>query len=363
MCTIEIPITTTQAFAELLLDTYNKAALTLMISIGHQTRLFDVIGNMPPARSEEIAQAAGLQERYVREWLGAMVTGQMVNYNPDTNQYHLPAEHAAFLMRSSGADNLAVFAQYIPVLGSVENDILQCFKNGGGVPYTAFNRFHEVMAEDSGQSVLSALFDHILPLVPGLTEALEKGIEVMDIGCGSGRALNMLAKKFPKSQFTGYDLCLEPIETARAEARKAGLTNVTFEQRDLTDFTPGKHFDLITAFDAIHDQARPDKVLSLIYNALKQDGTFLMQDIDASSHLHNNLTHPLGTLLYAISCMHCMTVSLAQNGMGLGTMWGVEKAQEMLKEAGFQHMQVNRLPHDVQNCYYVVKKQITDAKV
>jgi cyclopropane fatty-acyl-phospholipid synthase-like methyltransferase len=112
------------------------------------------------------------------------------------------------------------------------------------------------MAENSGQSVLSSLLEHILPLAPGLIESLEKGIDVMDIACGSGRALNLLAKSFRQSRFIGYDLCLETIETVRAEASNLGLTNVTFEQRDLTDFSPNKQFDLITAFDAIHDQAR-----------------------------------------------------------------------------------------------------------
>ncbi|MDO1448228.1 class I SAM-dependent methyltransferase [Rhodocytophaga aerolata] len=362
MCTLEMP-TATQDFAGTLLHTYNQAALTLMISVGHQAGLFDQMGTMPPATSVEIAAATGLQERYVREWLGAMVTGEIIDYTPETGQYHLPASRAAFLMRSSGSDNLAVFAQYIPVLATVENDILNCFKNGGGVPYAKYSRFHEVMAEDSGQSVLSSLIDQILPLAPGLTASLEKGIEVMDVGCGSGRALNLLAKTFPKSRFTGYDLCLEPLEVARAEAHKAGLTNVTFQQRDLTHFAPDQPFDLITAFDAIHDQARPDQVLAMIYQSLKQDGTFLMQDIDGSSHLHNNLHHPLGTFLYTVSCMHCMTVSLAQDGMALGTMWGTEKAEQLLKEAGFKHMSVKRLPHDAQNCYYIVKKEITYPKV
>lgn len=356
MCIAETLPTTTAAFPDQLLDMYNKAATTLMISIGHQTGLFDILGIIPPATSKEIAKAASLNERYVREWLGAMVAGQIIHYNPETQTYLLPAEHAAFLMRSSGADNIAVFAQYIPVLGSVESEVINCFKNGGGVPYAAFDRFHQVMAEDSGQSALSSLFAHILPLAPGITDALEKGIEVLDIGCGSGRAINLMAKTYPNSHFTGYDLCEEPILTARAEAEKLGVSNVTFEQRDLTDYQPSRQFDLITAFDAIHDQARPDKVLSLVNKALKPDGTFLMQDIDASSHLHNNLKHPLGALLYTVSCMHCMTVSLAQDGMGLGTMWGVEKAQEMLREAGFSGVTIHRLPHDVQNCYYIIKK-------
>jgi SAM-dependent methyltransferase len=115
-------------------------------------------------------------------------------------------------------------------------------------------------------------------------------------------------------------------------------------------------FDLITAFDAIHDQPKPDLVLQNIYQSLSPKGVFLMQDILASTPLKDNISHPLGTFLYTISCMHCMTVSLSQNGAGLGAMWGKEKAVSMLKEAGFDNIEVKTLPHDFQNYYYVAHK-------
>lgn len=110
------------------------------------------------------------------------------------------------------------------------------------------------------------------------------------------------------------------------------------------------------AFDAVHDQAEPAAVLAGIAGVLRPDGVYLMQDIAGSSHLHNNVDHPLGPFLYTISCMHRMTVSLAQNGEGLGAMWGEEKAKEMLGEAGFGELEVRRLPHDLQNSYYVARR-------
>lgn len=344
------------AFAGQLIGLLNQGALSLMVSVGHRTGLFDTLGDCGEVTASELASAAGLNERYVREWLGAMVTGRIVEFDPATGCYHLPAEHAAFLTRSAGADNIAVFAQYIPVLGSVEDRIVDCFRHGGGVPYDEYRRFHEVMAEDSGQSVLSALLEKTLPLVPGITGQLQAGIEVLDIGCGSGRALIRMAAAFPKSRFLGVDLCAEPIVRARQEAASAGLYNIRFEQRDLTTSRPERRYHLVTAFDAIHDQARPDRVLSLVYESLLPGGWFLMQDIDGSSQVENNLDHPIGPLLYTISCMHCMTVSLAQDGMGLGAMWGTEKALEMLRLAGFTQVDVHRLDHDFQNCYYVTRK-------
>ena len=185
-------------FADSLIDTLNKSSLSLMISIGHRSGLFDTMAEMDYATSAEIANKADLNERYVREWLGAMVTGGVIEYVPKSKSYRLPPEHSAFLTRKAGADNIAVFTQYLSVLGNVEDDILTCFKNGGGVPYSKFNRFHDVMAEDSGQSVLHSLESHILPFVPGLIEKLNSGIQVLDAGCGSGRIINKLASLFPK---------------------------------------------------------------------------------------------------------------------------------------------------------------------
>jgi ubiquinone/menaquinone biosynthesis C-methylase UbiE len=344
------------AFVDRMLNMLNEGALALMSSLGHRTRLFDVMSDLPPSTSEQIADAAELNERYVREWLGAMVAGSVVDYDPQNKTYYLPPEHGAVLIRSAAPDNMAVFAQYIPLLGTVEDQIVECFKKGGGIPYSAFGRFHEVMAEDSGQTVVAALMDSILPLVPGLIEDLEKGIEVLDVGCGSGRALNLMAKSFPGSRFTGYDFSEEAIATGKMAAQKQGLTNLRFEVKDVTSLESTDYFQLITAFDAIHDQVYPDRVLKEIERALYPDGTFLMQDIAASTHVHKNIDHPVGPLLYTISVMHCMTVSLAANGAGLGTMWGEEKAREMLQAAGFTKIDVKKLPHDFQNAFYIIQK-------
>jgi len=248
------------------------------------------------------------------------------------------------------------FMQFIPLLGSVEDGIFSAFQHGGGVPYSSFTRFQEVMAEESSQSVLPALFSHILPLAPEITARLEQGIDVLDLGCGRGQALVAMAARFPNSRFVGYDFSVEGITTAQAAATAKGLTNLRFEVLDVAKLNELERYDLICTFDAIHDQAKPDVVLRNIYNALRTDGLYLMQDIAGSSHVHHNLNHPLGPYLYTISTMHCMTVSLAEHGAGLGTMWGKEKALEMLATAGFTNTQVHELPHDMVNYYYVIRK-------
>jgi ubiquinone/menaquinone biosynthesis C-methylase UbiE len=254
---------------------------------------------------------------------------------------------------------MAVFTQYIGLMGSVEDDIVECFKKGGGVPYSRFSRFHEVMAEDSGQSVLSSLESHILPLVPNLTDRLAEGIRMLDAGCGRGKIVNRLAALYPRSRFVGLDLSVDAIEYAREAASRAGRDNVEFVAADLTHFDESAEkeaFDFITTFDAIHDQAKPLNVLEGIHRALKPDGVYLMQDISGTSHVHKDIEHPIGTFLYAVSCMHCMTVSLAQGGEGLGAMWGEEKTREYLTRAGFRSITTHRLAHDIQNNWYVVTK-------
>jgi len=342
-----------KAFTERLLGCFNDAALALMISIGHRTRLFDVMADMDPATSQEIADRARLSERYVREWLAAMTTGGMIDHNPATNRYWLPVERAACLTRAATPNNLASVAQWFAVLGAVEDKVVDAFAHGRGVPYSAYGRFHEVMAEESGQTVVAGLDEHILPLVPGLEDRLERGIDVVDVGCGRGKALMHLAERFPRSRFTGIDISEAATASAVSEAVERELHNIQFSRIDAARWDATEAYDLVLAFDAIHDQPEPGQVLLNIRRALRPGGLFLMQDIAAASCVHGNRNHPVGPFIYTISCMHCMSVSLAGGGPGLGAAWGKELALDMLADAGFDQVRVEQLPHDIMNYYYI----------
>jgi SAM-dependent methyltransferase len=354
-------------FAANLTDIINGGTLSLMISIGHKTHLFDTMSKSCEqkrfATSVEIAKAANLNERYVREWLGAMVTGQIVNYDKSTDSYSLPPEHAALLTRSAGIDNFAMFFQYISLMGIVEDKIVECFYKGGGVPYSEYPRFQELQAEETSRIFDARLVDQILPLSSGLRDRLVRGIDVLDVGCGRGHAINVMAKAFPGSRFVGYDISDEGIRAANEEANKMGLSNVRFAIKDLSLMNDSEQYDLITAFDTIHDQAQPTKVLKKIYDALRMGssdettGIFLMQDIAASSYVNENISYPLAPTLYTISTMHCMTVSLASNGEGLGAVWGRQKAEQKLREAGFSgEIDVREIEGDILNYYYITRK-------
>jgi 2-polyprenyl-3-methyl-5-hydroxy-6-metoxy-1,4-benzoquinol methylase len=261
------------------------------------------------------------------------------------------------LTSAAGPNNLALVAQFIPLLSEVEQKIVGCFRAGGGLPYSEFPRFHKLMAEMSGVVFDAALIDVVLPLVDGLPERLRAGADVADFGCGSGHAINLMAQAFPESRFTGIDFSDEAVAAGRQEAARLALKNATFASHNLAELTTVGAYDVITVFDAIHDQAQPARVLENIYRALRPGGVLLMADIKASSRLEDNVGVPMSTYLYTTSLMHCMTVSLASGGAGLGAAWGTQLATSMLADAGFDDVRVAEVESDLINNYYLAYKR------
>lgn len=345
-----------EAFAERTLGILTDGCVALMGSLGHQLGLFDTLAELAPSTSAEVAEASGLHERYVREWLGAMVTAGIVDHDPTTRRYHLPPEHAASLTRAAGDDNLARLLQFVPLLAGVHDPVADCFRHGGGVGYEHFAAFQAVMADTNDGLVDALLVDQIVPLAPGLETALAAGTTVADIGCGRGHAAIVLARAFPDSTVVGYDIDEDAIAHARGRARDLGVTNVRFEVRDVADLHGAGPFGLVLALDAVHDQAQPATVLEGVARALAPDGTFLMVDIAASSDVSDNVDLPWAPFLYTVSTLHCMTVSLAQDGAGLGTAWGRQLATQMLGEAGFGSVDVHALEEDPFDLVYVARR-------
>ncbi|QLL10302.1 class I SAM-dependent methyltransferase [Mycobacterium vicinigordonae] len=347
---------TTEAFTERMVAAIDGASLAILVSVGHQTGLLETMAELPPSTSAQIADAAGLNERYVREWLGGMTTGCIVDYDAAAATYSLPAHRAAVLTRAAGPHNLAVVAQFVPLLSEVEQKIIDCFRVGGGLHYREYPRFHALMAEMSGMVFDGSLIDNVLPIVDGLVERLRSGVDVADVGCGSGHASNLMAEAFPASRFTGIDFSDEAIAAGVAEAARLGLNNSSFESHDLTRLDKVDAYDVITAFDTIHDQAQPARVLENIHRSLRPGGVLLMADVKASSRVEENIGHPMGSYLYTTSLMHCMTVSLALDGAGLGAVWGRQLATSMLADAGFEDVEVAEIESDPFNYFYIARK-------
>jgi SAM-dependent methyltransferase len=342
-------------FANRLLDIYTGGFLTYMIEIGNATGLFTAAAD-GPVSSTQLAERAGLSERHVREWLGAMVVAGIFEYQPESAVYSLPPEHATCLTGNSPY-NLAPRALGLSRLGKLVPKVIETFRHGGGVPYPDYMPdFTELMDALGRNRYDNLLVSVYLGLAPGLLERLGKGISVADIGCGSGHVANLMAQAFPRSSFVGYDLSDNGIAVAASEADKLRLANVRFELLDLVRLPEEPKFDLITAFDVIHDQAQPAEVLERVNRALAPGGTFFMFDIRASSRLEENIANPMAAYLYSISVLHCMQVSLAYDGAGLGTCWGEQLARRMLADAGFGSVQTFEPPLDPTNLLYLCAK-------
>ncbi len=341
------------AVVERLLRILDDGAVCILTSIGQEVGLFDTLAALPPATSVQVADAAGLDERYLREWLGGMVTAGFVEYVPEDRTYYICPDHTPFLTGNT-PDNLARTMRFVSLMGLVQPKVVEAFRHGGGLSYDDYPGFHHLQAADSAAVKDTSLLDTILPLA-GVTDRLEQGIDVADIGCGEGHAINLMARAYPRSRFIGYDFGQEAVEAARREAAAWGLTNARFEVLDVAQLAEEAAYDLITTFDAVHDQAHPATVLANIRRALRPDGRYLMVDIKASSNLEDNLDLPWASFLYAVSTVHCMSVSLGQGGDGLGTVWGIQTAERMVREAGFSDVVVHDLEQDPFNAYFVAR--------
>jgi SAM-dependent methyltransferase len=340
-------------FGGALVGMYSGAVLTQLIAVGHETGLFHA-GAEGPASSLELAERAGLDERYVREWLGAMTTGGVFTYDPEARTYELPPEHAVWLV-GDRASNAAPMSLMLNHFGTLLPRLVECFREGGGIPYSAFRPEFTDRMDDLWRRIYDEkLLDGFIGPVAGLPERLRAGIEVADIGCGTGHVVNLLADAYPASRFVGYDIASDAIAAAEDEAKAMGVTNARFEVLDVAQLPSESKLDLITAFDAIHDQVDPAGVVSKIRGAMADGGIFLMVDFKFSSNLEDNVGNPFAPLYYGISTMHCMTTSLADGGAGLGAVWGIQTARRMLADAGFTEVEVLDSPRP-QNCIYVCR--------
>lgn len=342
-------------FACHLSSLYQGALLTYLIDIAHRTGLFTAAAH-GPATSVQLSARAGLSERYVREWLGAMVTGGVMDFDPASQTYTLPTEHTLLL---TGPSSMAPLAQTITPLAKHVHQVARAFRDGGGVP----DADYRPEFTDALDVVLRSAYDQFLisaylPLAPGLTKRLTAGARVADVACGTGHALVLLARTYPASNFVGYDLDDGAIARARAEASGAGLGNLRFETRDAARLTVQQPYDVVFVFTALHDQVDPAGVLERIYAALTGGGVLFMKEPRAGDGLEANLNNPFAAVLYGLSTLYCLPVSLAHGGAGIGTVFGEQLARELLADAGFVETVVHNAPGDPTDAIYISRKEV-----
>ncbi|MFC9915315.1 methyltransferase domain-containing protein [Streptomyces sp. NPDC127197] len=324
-----------EAFMEKALGDLSGAMTIGLCHLGDRLGLFKELATSGPAGSQELADRLDLNERYVREWLRGLTAAGYLE-EPEPGRFALPAEHAPALADESGPMFLGGVYQMIPATLTPYERLCEMFRSGGGVPQSDYpDILWDGMSRFTGSWFESVMVDDWLSTFPHVVEGLERGIDVADVGCGAGRALIVLAKAFPRSRFTSFDNFPGQVERARQNAEKAGVADrVTFETMDVAQGLPGR-YDLITTFDVIHDAAEPKQLLSAIRAAVKDDGDYLMLEINCRDRPEDNVG-PVATMFYGFSMFYCMTTSLASGGAALGTC-GMPEAvvRSMCAEAGF----------------------------
>jgi SAM-dependent methyltransferase len=343
------------SFLDKVLRDLSGTYVTMACSIGDRLGLFKDLSANGPATSGELAMRTQINERYAREWLSCLTCAGYLEYDPSSSRFKLPPEYVAALAEEGGP--MFVAGTYQGLIAESKNIIplAEAFKKGGGIPPEAYDQNEW----DGLERFTSTWFENLLvqqwiPAVPDVKIGLERGIAVADIGCGRGRALIKLAQKFPNSRFTGYDSFPPTIERARKNATEAGVEKrVSFKYLNVVHGLPDR-YDLITTFDVIHDMVDPRGALRAIRNALRPGGTYLLLDFKAKDHLEENIG-TFGAMAYGFSLFYCLTVSLAEGGVGLGTMGLSEsKVRELCTEVGFGKVRLLDLDNPF-NALYEIK--------
>lgn len=343
-----------EAFVGKALADTSATMITILVVIGDRLGLFKNLAAHGATTSPELAERAGIHERYAREWLGAMASAGYLEYDAVQGRFTLPPEHAPALAEENGPFFFGGMLQMIPATVGVLGQVTEAFRKGGGVPYEAYNAdWWDGMERFTNTWFENLLTQQWIPAMPDVQEKLQHGVRVADVGCGRGRALIKLAQAFPNSRYVGYDVFGPSIERASANAKAAGIGGrVSFRQLDASKGLPEQH-DVITTFDVVHDAANPLALLRAIRQALPRDGFFVCLDMNCSHKLEENIG-PLGALFHGFSVLYCMTTSLGAGGVGLGTLGFHEpKVRELCAEAGFSTVRRIPLENPFNNLYEV----------
>jgi 2-polyprenyl-3-methyl-5-hydroxy-6-metoxy-1,4-benzoquinol methylase len=328
------------------------ASLTVALAyIGDRLGVFKLMASGESMTSRQIAERTGLNERYIREWASTMAAAGYIEYKPADVSFRMNPAQAMVLAQEDNTFFTGGAFQYAVACYRQIGKLMDAFRSGGGVPFTDFGpEIVEAIERLFHAGYEAWVAEEWIPAVPGLRATLDGGAEVAEVGCGAGQCIVPVAAVYPNSRFTGYDVDAASIALACAKAIKAGVADrLVFEQVAAEKIVSADRFDLVMAFNCIHDMAQPRAALAGIHRALKPGGIFLWSEAQAADQLEENFT-PVGRTMYGASTIHCMTVSLAQGGEGLGSVISGKLARELGREAGFSEFEI--LP--VKNPYHQI---------
>ena len=325
-----------EAFIGQVVTDLGAAFSGVLVNVGRKLGLYTAMADLGPCTSVALAEATGIRERYVREWLANQAAGGYVAYNGKTQTYLLPPAQAMVLALDQSPIFMASAFEVAASFWLDEDQIVEAFRSGEGLGWHAHNHRLFCGTESFFRTGYRAnLVGQWLPALDGVVERLERGAMVADIGCGHGASTILMAQAFPKSGFIGQDYHQASIAAARKRAAEQGVKgNITFEVKAATEFD-GRDFDLICFMDCLHDLGDPVGALARCRKGLKPDGKVLLVEPYAGDRLEENL-NPIGRMYYAASAMACTPNSLSQEvGLALGAQAGEERLRRVARDAGF----------------------------
>jgi 2-polyprenyl-3-methyl-5-hydroxy-6-metoxy-1,4-benzoquinol methylase len=312
---------------------FGAMASGTLVNVGDRLGLYRALNDRGPLTSQQLAQATGTSERYVREWLNSQAASNYVSYDGD-GRYSLSAEQVELFANEDSPFSMLGGFQLIAAATRSVPRLIERFKTGEGLGWHEHDpELFEGTLRFFRPGYLANLVSAWLPALDGVVAKLEHGARVMDVGCGLGASTIIMAKAFPKSEFAGSDYHGASIEAARAAAAKAGVSNCNFQVASAKDFTGT--YDLICYFDCLHDMGDPIGAAKYACEHLNPDGTVMLVEPYANDDAKDNM-NPVGRVFYSASTMVCTPASLSQEvGASLGAQAGEARLRDVLTQAGF----------------------------
>jgi 2-polyprenyl-3-methyl-5-hydroxy-6-metoxy-1,4-benzoquinol methylase len=329
----------------------------LSVYLGDELGLYRALDEKGPLTSAELAEAAGIHERYAREWLEQQAASELLALEPNgaERRFRLPDGYAEALLNPSSLNYVAPLARGLVGAMRPLDSLLAAFRTGDGVPYADYgDNLHEAQAAFSRPLFENLLGKEWLPSVPELDERLkgDPPARVADVACGQGRSSIELARAYPKVQVDGIDSDPASVERARENLAGSGVEDrVTFHERDAADAGLQGRYDLVTIFEALHDMSYPVEVLRAARGLLADGGVVLIGD-ERTEDAFTAPASEIERLYYGFSVFHCLPVGMVGEGAaGTGTVIRPETVRRYAADAGFASCEVLPIEHDFWRFY------------
>jgi 2-polyprenyl-3-methyl-5-hydroxy-6-metoxy-1,4-benzoquinol methylase len=326
------------------------------VHLGSRLGLYDALAEKGPCTSTQLAAAAGIDERYAREWLEQQATAELLEIDDagataDRRRYTLPPATAQVVQNEESLAYLAPIGGFLVSVGSIFPELLAAYRTGAGVPFADYGTELRDMQGAFNRPAFSQLLagEWLANGAPDVHARLQASppARVLDVGCGYGWSTVALARAYPNAQIVGVDVDEPSIDEARRHAKDAGVDDrITFTVGHGADAALGDGFDVAFIFEAVHDMGRPVEVLRQVRNAIGDGGTLIVMDENVAEEF-GAIGHPVERFMYGASVLHCLPVGMAeQPSAATGTVMRPSTMRSYATEAGFGRFEILPIEHD-----------------